>query len=224
MIAAESSPTFRWWERWGVLLGVLAVACWIVAFAVGGSSPDTGDSAAKITSFYAGHSHQVRQIVAWFIFLAGILLFLGFLAALRGRLLAAEGGVGRLASLAHGAGLVSAALWAVALSAFQAPAFLANDTRVADLDPRAFKMFNDFGYELWVAAVMIGAILVWATSALAFRTALLPRWFAWLGVVVGVVLLFGIFFIPAFVYWGWILVVAVMLALQGRAATPRAAV
>jgi hypothetical protein len=33
--------TFRWWERWGGLSGVLAIVCWIVAFAVGGSSPDT---------------------------------------------------------------------------------------------------------------------------------------------------------------------------------------
>ncbi|HYY03530.1 MAG TPA: hypothetical protein VE736_06555, partial [Gaiellaceae bacterium] len=135
--------TFRLWERWGSLLGVLAVVCWIVAFGVGGSSPDTGDSDAKIASYYASHSHQVRQIIAWFIFFAGILIFLGFLTALRSRLLAAEGQGGRLAALAYGSGLLSAALWTVALSAFQAPAFLANDTRVADLDPRAFRIFND---------------------------------------------------------------------------------
>lgn len=204
--------TFRWWERWGSLLGVLAVVFWIVAFAVGGSSPDTADSDAKITSYYASHSHQVRQILAWFIFVAGILIFVAFLTALRSRLLAAEGQGGRLAALAYGSGLISAALFAVGLSAFQAPAFLANDTRVADLDPRTFRMFNDFGYEVWVAAVITGALLLWAASALALRTAVFPRWFGWLGLVAGVVLLFAIFFIPVFVYWGWIIVASVLLA------------
>lgn len=209
--------TFGWWERWGSLSGVLAVVCWIVAFAVGGSSPDTGDSDAKIISYYASHSHQVRQIVAWFIFLAGILIFVGFLGALRGRLVAAEGDRGRLAALAYGAGVVSAALWAVALSAFQAPAFLANDTRVADLTPTAFRIFNDFGYEVWVAATVVGAIVLWSTAAVALRTVVLPRWFAWISIVAGVILLFAVVFIPVFVYWGWIVVAAALLAWRGRA-------
>src|ERR1043165_4234777 len=68
---------WSWWDRWGSLLGVVAVVCWVVSFGVGGSSPDTSDGAAKIPSYYASHSHQVRQIVAWFIFVAGILVFLG---------------------------------------------------------------------------------------------------------------------------------------------------
>ena len=212
--------TFRWWERWGSLLGVLAVVCWIVSFAVGGSTPDTSDTDAKIASYFASHSHQVRQILGWFIFLAGILLFVGFLAALRSRLVAAEGPGGRLSALAYGSGLISAALWAVALSAFQAPAFLANDTRAADLDPGAFRIFNDFGYEVWVAAVITGAILLWATAALALRTAMLPRWFAWISIDAGVVLLFAVVFIPVFVYWGWILVASGLLVWRRAEVTP----
>src|SRR5207249_4753880 len=55
------------------------------------------------------------------------------------------------------------------------------------------------------------SIVVWATSAVALRTGLLPRWFGWLGILVGILQLFAIFFIPAFIYWGWILVAAVLL-------------
>jgi Domain of unknown function (DUF4386) len=175
------------------------------------------DSDAKISLYYASHSHQARQIVAWIIFLVGLLIFFLFLSVLRSRLLAAEGAGGRLAALAYGAGLVSAALFTVALSAFQAPAFLANDTRVADLTPAAFRIFNDFGYEVWVAATVVGAVVLWATAALALRTLVLPRWFAWVSIVAGVILLFAVFFIPVFVYWGWIVVAGALLAWRGRA-------
>jgi len=61
--------------------------------------------------------------------------------------------------------------------------------------------------------------VVWATSAVALRTALLPRWCGWLGILVGIILLFAIFFIPAFVYWGWILFVLGLLV--WRPATTR---
>jgi hypothetical protein len=201
----------RSWERWAPSLGILAVVCWIVAFAVAGNSPSTDDNDSKITSYYVSHSHQVKQIAAFFIFMAGVLIFLGFLATLRNRLVAAESPAGWLASLAFGAGIASATLWSVSLALITAPAFMTNDTNPGNLDPKTYRMIGDLGYEVWVAAVLVGAVLVWATSAVALRTGVLPRWFGWLGVVVGVILLFAILFIPAFVYWGWILVAAALL-------------
>jgi hypothetical protein len=83
--------TFKLWDRWAPSLGILTVACWALAFAVGGSNPSTDDSDSQITSYYMSHSHQTQQIAAFFIFMAGVLLFFGFLAALRRRLAAAEG-------------------------------------------------------------------------------------------------------------------------------------
>jgi hypothetical protein len=214
--------TFTWWQRWGTGFGVLTVVLWVIAFAFASNTPSTDDSNAKITSWYASHSHQVGQIVGFFVFLAGVLLFLAFLGALRGRLVAAEGGSAWLTALAYGAGVASAVLWAVAIAFFTAPAFMVNDTRPGNLDPNTFRMISDLGYEIWVAAIGIGAILVWATSALALRTRLLPRWFGWLCVLVGVLLLFGIFFIPAFIYWGWILVCSAFLTWRPAAAVTTA--
>lgn len=60
--------------------------------------------------------------------------------------------------------------------------------------------------------MVAGALVVWATSAVALRTGLLPRWFGWLGILVGIIQLFAVFFIPAFAYWAWILVAALLLA------------
>jgi hypothetical protein len=204
--------TFRWWERWGILLGILAVALWVIAFAVSGSTPSTDDSNSEISSWFASNSHQRSQLVGFFVFLAGTLAFLGFLGALRSRLAVAEGAPGPLAALAYGAGVASMVLWVGALACFVAPAAVVNDTRASYLDPNSYRLISNLGYLFWVGAVVAGAIVVWATSAVALRTAILPRWFAWLGVLVGVLLLFAIFFIPAFIYWGWIVVAAGLLA------------
>jgi hypothetical protein len=59
--------------------------------------------------------------------------------------------------------------------------------------------------------VVAGALVVWATSAVALRTGLLPRWFGWLGILVGIIQLFAILFFPVFAYWGWIVVAAALL-------------
>jgi hypothetical protein len=107
------------------------------------------------------------------------------------------------------------------LAFLTAPAFMTNDTGPANLDPKTYRMIGDLGYEIWVAAVIVGAVLVWATSALALRTDVLPRWFGWLGLLVGLILLFAIVFVPAFVYAGWIVLAAALLTwLPTRAASP----
>jgi len=211
---------FTTWERWGALTGLLAVALWIVSFAVGGSSPDSSDSDSKITAYYASHSHQVRQIVAFFVFVAGVLLFLAFLSALRSRSLDAEGGTGRLTALGFGSGVVSAALFMVALAIFQSPSFAANDTGKFSLDPNTYRLLGDLGYAVWISAVIVGALLVWATSAIALRSGLLPRWLAWLAVVAGILQLFAVFFIPVFIFWGWIALVALFLTFRRSTAAP----
>lgn len=211
--------TFRVWERWGPLAGVLAVVCWIVTFIVGTNGPDTNSSDAKISAYYTSHSHQIRDIVGFFIFLAGILFLLGFLAALRSRLVVAEGTPGRLTALAFGSGVASAILFVIAFAMFTAAAFTANDTGKFRLDPNTFRLVNDLGYVVWVGAVIVAALLVWATSAIALRSGLLPKWFAWLGVLAGILQLLAIFFVPVFILWGWILITSLLLVF--RSATAR---
>jgi Domain of unknown function (DUF4386) len=210
--------TFPKWERWGPLTGVLAIVCWIVAFIVSSNSPDSDSSDAKIAAFYTSHSHQVRDIVAFFVFLAGILLLLGFLAALQSRLVDAEGVPGRLSTLAFGSGVASAVLWFLSVAFFTASAFTANDTGKFRLDPNTYRLVNDLGYVVWVGAVVVAAVLVWAASAVALRTGLLPKWFAWLGVVAGILQLLAIFFVPAFIFWGWVVITSLLLVFRRPAA------
>jgi len=210
------------WERLSPLAGVLAVAGIFVGFVLNSGSPDTNDSDAKIGAYLAGHSHQVRSFVGFFLFLAGILFLLVFFWVLRSRLAAAEGGPGRLAALAYGCGVASSVLWLTAAVFFTGPSVAANDTSKFH-DASGYRLMSDIGYQFWVAAVVVGALVVWTTSTAVLRKGLLPRWFGWLGILVGILLLFAVFFIPAFIYMGWILVAALLLAWRTGGARPAAA-
>ena len=206
---AESAPAL--WERRGAALGVLAVVIMAASFVFAANGPGNIDSDTKIASWYASDSNQYTQIAGWMGFGVGVLCLIGFLAVLRERTAAAEGARGTLSQLAFGAGVASAALFFLAIGLFAVPANLAMDTSPGGIVPSAYRMVYTAAYVSWTTATMIAALTVIATTAVAFRTGFLPRWFAWLGVVVGIAQLLGFFFVPAFAFWGWILIGAVVL-------------
>ncbi|MDX6628667.1 MAG: hypothetical protein QOH00_913 [Gaiellales bacterium] len=208
---------FRVWERWGAALGIVGVIAWAIAFVVGNGSPGTSDSDAKIASWLASSSNQDSQITAFFLFLAGTLCAIGFFAAVRERL--AASGHAEMGALAFGAGIASSVMGMLAIVMFTAPSFVASDTRSSDVTPSMFRVLSDMGYQCWVVGAVIGAIVVWATSAVALRTGLLPRWFGWLGILVGVVQLFALFFLPILLFWLWILVTGALLTWRNPVVT-----
>jgi hypothetical protein len=199
------------WDRWGPLTGVLSVACSLVGVVLVLNQPQDKDSDAKIIAYFGKHTHQLQGIIGFFVFLAGILFLLVFLAALRERLLAAEGQPGRLSALAFGAGIASLPLWGVSMLLANAASFASNQSSRFQLDPNTFRLLGDTAYFAWVAALIVSAVVVWGTSAVALRTGLLPRWYGRLGILAGVVQLFGFFFFPFFVWWLWIIVTSVLL-------------
>jgi hypothetical protein len=185
----------------------------VVGFLVSGSSPDSSDSNREITAYLTKDSNQTKNIVAFFILLVAMLFLITFIAALRDRLVLAAGD-GVRSSLAYGAGLLSSVLLFLAIAIFISPIILADDASKIPVDPSVYRITQDLGYMVWVASTVIGALVVWATSAVALATGILPRWFAWAGIVAGVICLFGIFFFPIFVYWLWILVASILLTLR----------
>ena len=207
-------------ERWGALSGVVFVVVMVAGFAVAGSSPDSNASNAKIVAYLGTHSHQVANMVAYFMVLAAGLFLLGFFAALRSRLVAAEGGAGRLGAVAFGSGIASTVFLLTAISLFVAPLIAANDNSHITPDAGVYRFSQDAGYELWVASVVIGALAVWATAIAVLRTGMLARWFAWLSVAVGVISLVAVFFVPIFVFYGWIALTSILLTLRQRSPAP----
>ena len=199
------------WDRFGPLAGLLSVACSLVGVLFVLNQPEEKESDAKIVAYFAQHSHQVRGVVGFFVFFAGLLFLLVFLSALRERLLAGEGQPGKLSALAFGAGIASLPLWGVSILLANAPAFASGESSTFRLDPNVYRLFSTTAYYAWVGALIVSAVVVWATSALALRTGVLPRWYGWLGILAGIVQLFGLYFFPFLVWWLWIAVTAVLL-------------
>ena len=210
--------TFGWWNRWGPLAGALGVVCFVVAFVMYGNGPKDND--AEIVGYFAKSSNQVKYIVAFYFFFAAFMLMLAFLTSLRALLIEAEGPPGRLTALAFAGGVASAVLLLAANAFLSAPAITARDTSKFKLDPNTYRYLNDTGYVFFVTGVMAAVLMVVATSVIALRTGVFPRWFAWIGFVVAVTLLVAFFFVPVFILWGWILVASGYMLLSTRR-TPR---
>jgi hypothetical protein len=211
-------------DRWAPLSGPLAVACSLVGVMLALNRPQDKDSNAKIVAYFANHSHRVHGVIGLFVFLAGLLFLLVCLGALRERLLAAEGQPGRLSAFAFGAGIASLSLWAVSMLLANAAGFAANESSAFRLDPNTFRLLADTAYLAWVAAVVVSSVVVWATSAVALRTSVLPRWYGRLGILAGIVQLFGFFFFfPFLVWWLWIVATSVLLIRRPSPAPARVA-
>jgi hypothetical protein len=210
-------------QRWGPLAGAVFVALIVIGFLISGDSPNPDASNAKIVSYLGDNSQYDKSVAGFFILLAASLFLLVFFAALRSRLVSAEGGLGRLGALAFGAGIISLVFLVIGICLFISPVFAANDAGKNALEPSVYRVTQDLGYLIWVASVVIGALAVWATSAVVLQTGMLPRWYGWFSVVVGVVCLAAIFFIPILVYWLWILITSILLFVRPAPIAPAVA-
>jgi hypothetical protein len=208
--------TFGWWSRWGPLAGALGVVCFIVAIVMYGTGP--GDNDREIVDYFTKSSNQTKYIVAFYFFFAAFLLMIAFLASLRAVLVEAEGAPGRLTALAYAGGVASAVLLLSANAFFVAPAITAKDSDKFVLNPNTYRFINDTGYVFFVTGVMAAVLMVVATSLIALRTGVFPRWFAWVGFLVAVTLVVAFFFVPVFILWGWILVPSGYMLLSARRA------
>lgn len=201
------------WRRWAPLSGIVYVILFVIAFAVSG---DAGDTDEELLSFYADGGNRAGEIAGFFLISVGALFFLGFVNALRNRLRTVETEPRSLSALAFGSGVASTALLMAAAGLFVAASGTIEGSDEFVLDPNMARIFETGGYMVFVGSTMVASVLVLATSLLALKTAVLPTWVGWIGLVVAVILLFAFAFFPIFVLWLWILVVSgVMVARPG---------
>ena len=203
-------------DFWTPTAGVLAAITFVVGLVMTTNSPDTDDSDAKIISWYADHGHRVTVIIGAFILAFCGLFLLWFASGLRQRLRLAEGPEGRLANVAlGGAVLLVGLLWvgAAALASIPAEVSLGGGNALKTADVARFLPSVGFGAILLFG--MFGAIaLIDATSVVIFRTGVLARWLGWLGFVCGVLLLFGVVFLPVVALPIWLIAASIVLYRQ----------
>jgi hypothetical protein len=199
-------------DPWTPLAGFLAALTFVVGVIFAADSPDSDDSAAKVLAWYADKGHRTGIIIGAYVLAFCGLFLLWFASGLRQRLRDAEGPEGRLANVALGGGfLLVGMLWvgAVALAAVPAGKSLGGSPlETADVA----RFFPSLGFGAILLFGMFAAIaMIEATSIVILRTGVFPRWLAWLGFACGVVLLFGVVFLPIIALPIWLIATSVVL-------------
>jgi uncharacterized membrane protein YhaH (DUF805 family) len=207
------------WARWSPLSGIVFVALWIVAFILVGEG--AGDTNQEILDWYTDGGNRDKQHYGLLIVALASLALIWFASMLRHRLRDRDQSM--LPALGLGGGIAAATLWVAAFCAWTAVANAVEDEDEFVVAPDTARVFDAFGYLLFVGAGIASSLLVIATSVAALRTGLLPKWLAWLGVPVAVSLLVTFIFIPFFALLGWVLVVSLVLLFWKPSGTPAAA-
>jgi hypothetical protein len=172
-------------RRIALIAGPLAVVLWIVGLIVQNSGSKIPHHAtdAQLLTWVQGNKNSIT--VGTFLFMVGCVAFLWFASILRTRLGAAEGENHTFSTLVFGGAVAMTALG----MGTQADIVTAiNPHSVSAATAGTMHNIGDLffiGAEVALFAVLVG------TAVVAYRTAVLPKWWASLGALVGVVALIG---------------------------------
>jgi hypothetical protein len=198
----------------GARVGALAGLAFAFLFFMGTAMLDLphGVSDEKMVAWWKDSGHQVSTVVSMYLFVLAGLCFLVFLAKLRSRLLAAEGGTGELTSLVVAGGVVFVAMLFVAAAARGGIGLAIKSPGDDELLPAAdtLRYYPTIGYAaLGTGGLLAAGVAMAATSWLIVRTAVFGRWLAWVGAVAAVLVvvasaaLVGVLAIPAMLVWAF---------------------
>jgi hypothetical protein len=208
----------RRWERLAPLTGIVAVVLFVVGFLVFelvGDTPEGDETAEQYLTFF-----QEEEGSIWagtWIFFVGIVFFLWFLGSVRAALHRAEGGVGRVASIAYTGGVGTALLLTAALGAQVSGVIAADENE--NLSAQTAETLWWVGDGFFVGATFFLAAFLAASAILLLRRRVLPLWF---GIVTAILAVAA--FVP-FISWAvlifamplWIIFVAIWLYVRPAA-------
>ena len=169
-------------RRWEPLAGVGAVVLWIVgAFLLENTDRPEGEDAAAFARWVADNDTEI--VAGTVVYGFGVVLFLWFLGVLRSVLVTAERGPTHYSAIAYGSGLATSVCLLASYLPWAKAAF--DKDNISDTSVEALVLMGDSffgGVELFAIPLLV------ATAIVALRTSVLPRWLAWLSLVLAVVL------------------------------------
>jgi hypothetical protein len=177
-------------EHASALAGVLAALLWVggVVLIGGGHVGLPGgipeEGADEVLAHFQGNADSV--VSGGWLFMLGSLAFLWFVGILRSRLVRAEGGAETFASIAF-AGGVSTAVFALGIPTGGVVAALGVD----ELGASEAAALNALEATFFIGAELSAIVLLAAAAAVALRTAVLPRWWAGMSILLAVWLAIG---------------------------------
>lgn len=202
-------------------MGCLHALLFLLAYGLLSSTPLANASDDEILAFYQSGSQRRLVLVGLYVMPFAGIAFLWFSTILRVWTRAHA-----LHELLSGIQLVSGILYVglffvgAAASSVMAVSIEYSSSPV---DPVVARQLPQFGGTLLIAfAMRMAAMFVFTTSRLGRMAEVLPRWFANLGVVVGLFLLLSASFSRALVlvFPLWLLAFCVLLLVRGRPASP----
>jgi hypothetical protein len=156
------------YARYGAATGILAVVLIVVGFLLFGSDiPDADAPAQQWQGFFVDHQNRIQTGMT--IVGVGLFFFVWFLGSLRDAIGGAEGGGGRLASIAHGGGLVAVAALVAGVTGYLAAAF-----HPQGVDPNLTRGLSDFATLIAAPAAAGFTALFAAVSVAGYRHRALP--------------------------------------------------
>jgi hypothetical protein len=171
-------------RRWA-LIGPLSVAFWVVGvILINRNGPADHATGSQILAWYKSDSDSLTM-GAW-LFGLGCLGFVTFIAGLRVRLAEAAGQASQLPGLAL-AGAAMAGLAGILTAAVD----LAGAIDKNDIDPATAATFHHSVDIFFVGAELAAILPLAAVAIVAWRTRVLPRWWAAFAGLVAIVLVVG---------------------------------
>ena len=213
----------RFERRSGLITGVLAVALWVVGLVISqASTTHLSDKAtdAQVLAWVQGNKNPI--ILGSWLFMIGCISFVWFAGVLRSRLAAAEAGDRTLSTIAFAGGVMAAAF------GIGGQSDIASAINADVVSAATAGTLHRGGDVMFVGSELSIVVMLAAVAILAFRTAVVPRWWGIVGALIALVALIGpigwaalIFGLPV-----WTLVTAGLLARtpRSRAATTAAAI
>jgi Domain of unknown function (DUF4386) len=193
------------------LSGAASVVLIVASFIVVGETPDLDAPMSEVVSFYTDNDSSLQFGAA--LLALGAFFFLLFSTTVSTLLRRdpARGAVAANFSLAGGI------VFAVGATIFAGLAFTAGDT-VDDIGPATLQTLHVLEMDMFFTVAVGTAAFLLGTGVGALKTALLPRWLAWVAIVIGVIALTPAGFFGFLALGIWTLIASVMLAMQAGAA------
>src|SRR5689334_21846545 len=166
-------------DRAFALTGIAFVVTTIAVFIVAGSSPDSHDSAAKVTLFYAKH-HDKFNAVGFLIAIPAAFLAL-FTGALRQRLRRTDGGSIAATTAAVAGGTISAG--GIMLFGTMQIALSDGSGHVSAASMQTLNVIANNSFVPWIGGF---GVLLLATGIATLQTGALPRAIGYIAIVLGV--------------------------------------
>jgi hypothetical protein len=202
-------------ERLIPVAGILAVIAVILAFVIGGETPDGDDSLSKIVRFYRDNDSE--QMIA--------ASFLGWGSAL---LMVFAGGFWRLLRNAeterYGSStlfVIGATMWAVGASIFAGLTFALGDF-ADDLTPSAMQTLNALNSDMFFTLALGTFGFSMGAGVAVLKTAVLPKWLGWFAIVIGALAITPIGFFAILVMGLWVVIASVVLLMRSSTPAPAA--